>query len=97
MDLIPTFLSLVSYYAVAVCLGSVPLTHAVGVYMHCPKPARPWRYLLFPFTGGNRHVIMQFLGWVSDGVQMAPTLMQAGELLLTTAFDSAHVRWCMWQ
>jgi hypothetical protein len=64
MDPVSALLSCVSYYSCAVCLASVPLTHAAGVYLHCARPS--WRVrLLLPFTGGNRHVVLQLFGWVS--------------------------------
>jgi hypothetical protein len=65
-------LAFLSYRVVAVCLASVPLTHAIGVYLHCPKYLRPWRYLTFPFTGGNRHAVLQLLGWVRAGSLRMP-------------------------
>ena len=65
MDPVSALLSCVSYYSCAVCLALVPATHAVGVWAHCPRPSRPWRVLLLPFTGGNRHVVLQLFGWVS--------------------------------
>jgi hypothetical protein len=56
--------SLLPYTACAVCVVSVPATHALGVLLHCPKRLRPWRYLLYPFSGGTKHVVLQLLSWV---------------------------------
>ena len=62
----------ISYQTCGVCLVSVPLTHALGVWLHCPKRLRPWRYLLYPFSGGTKHVVLQLLSWVSGAESTAP-------------------------
>jgi hypothetical protein len=46
---------LVSYRVVLACLASVPCTHAIGLCLHLNKLGNSkWRYLLYPFKGGNR-------------------------------------------
>ncbi|KAF8072389.1 RCH2 [Scenedesmus sp. PABB004] len=58
-------LSRLSYPVVGTCLVSVPATHAVGVALRCPRHSEGWRPLLvFPFTGGNRHVVLQLMSWL---------------------------------
>lgn len=71
MDLIAYLLSFLSYRVVVVCLLSVPSTHVWGLYLHygCVGSKSGssgfLRFLLFPFTGGNRHLVFQMLAWVS--------------------------------
>lgn len=57
--------SFVSYRVVSVCLLSVPVTHFVGLYARFPKHSHHWKYWLFPFKGGNRHIVLQLMSWVS--------------------------------
>jgi hypothetical protein len=67
MDLIAYLLSFLSYRVVVVCLLSVPSTHAWGLYLHYGSKSGAsgfLRFLLFPFTGGNRHLVFQILAWV---------------------------------
>jgi hypothetical protein len=64
MDLIGYLLSWLSYRVVAVCLASVPLTHAYGLFLRQPPSWGAQHLLLFPLTGGNRHIIFQLLAWV---------------------------------
>jgi hypothetical protein len=64
MDVISFLVSSMSYWVVLACLSAVPVTHVCGVLLHFPMGERPWRALLFPFTGGNRHIAFQLLGWV---------------------------------
>lgn len=59
------YLSLLSYRVVSTCLLSVPCTHLLGMSLRRPKGKTPWSSLLFPFTGGNRHVVLQLMSWVS--------------------------------
>ena len=57
--------SFVSYRVVSVCLLSVPVTHFMGLYLRFPKTSQHWKYWLFPFKGGNRHIVLQLMSWVS--------------------------------
>lgn len=57
--------SFVSYRVVSICLLSVPFTHFLGLYLRFPKHSPHWKYWLFPFKGGNRHIVLQLMSWVS--------------------------------
>jgi hypothetical protein len=72
-----------SWKTCAVCLVSVPLSHAFGVWLHCPKRLRPWRHLLYPFSGGTSHVVLQLLSWVRGAahVDARPTPPRCGHLI----------------
>eukprot|EP00775_Hariotina_reticulata_P012851 gene12851-12978_t len=40
----------------------------VGLCLHLNKLGNSkWRYLLFPFKGGNRHIVFQLLSWLLWG------------------------------
>lgn len=66
LDLVAYLTSWVSYRVVAVCLASVPATHAFGLYRFSKGNVKLSECLLFPFTGGNRHVALQLCSWVSS-------------------------------
>lgn len=74
-DIIGYLVSWVSYRVVLICLGSVPLTHALGLYFYKSRLAvgrvKISELLLFPFTGGNRHIVFQLFSWVLWGVAAA--------------------------
>jgi hypothetical protein len=58
--------SALSYRTCAFCLVSVPLTHALGVWIHCPQRSAD-AVLRFPFAGGAKHVALQLSSWVRRG------------------------------
>lgn len=62
-NLIVYCVSFLSYRVVVICLASVPVSHFLGLYYHNPNALRLQNVLLFPFTGGNRHVVFQLLAW----------------------------------
>jgi len=59
--------STLSYRVVAVCLLSVPFTHGAGLYVKHPRGAG------LKGHGGNRHVLLAGLSYVSaDGAAADP-------------------------
>jgi hypothetical protein len=63
-QLVPYLVSFLSYRVVSTCLLSVPCTHILGMYLR--RPQGRWASLLFPFTGGNRHIVLQLMSWVGS-------------------------------
>lgn len=57
--------STLSYRVVAVCLLSVPVTHAIGQALYT-KGARSGSK---PSPGGNRHVLLVAMSYVSNPVE----------------------------
>lgn len=68
-QLVPYLVSFLSYRVVSTCLLSVPCTHILGMYLRRPQGQGRWASLLFPFTGGNRHIVLQLMSWVSRSSQ----------------------------